>query len=69
MEDGWPDEGEHAAGKATDEAHQDGEVRDDDREHDGHHHDHDPEAQAPDLQLAVQSPDGRKHCFRFTLKF
>ena len=57
MEHGRPDEGEHAAGEAADEAHEDGEVRDDDGEHDGHDDDPDPEPEAPNLQITVQRPN------------
>ena len=63
-----PDEGEHAAGEATDEAHEDGEVRDDDGEHDGHDHHAHAEPQAPNLQLTVQGPDRGENGHWFALK-
>lgn len=58
-----PDEGEHGAREAADEAHQDGEVRDgnghDDREDD----ESDAQGQAPDFQLAVERPHARESRF------
>ena len=38
VEDGRPDEGEHATGEAADEAHQEGEVGNHHGEQDRHHH-------------------------------
>jgi len=64
-----PDEGEHAPGEAADEPHQDGEVGDDDGEHDGHHHDQYPEPETPNFQLTIQGPNRWKHCSRLALKF
>ena len=53
MEDGGPDEGEHAAGEAADEPHQEGEVRDDHSEQDCHDHHADTEGQTVHLHISV----------------
>ena len=68
MEDCRPDEGEHAPGEADDEAHQDGEVRNDDCKHDGHDDNQDPEPEAPHLEFAVQGPDRWEDGGGFALK-
>ena len=60
VEDAGPDEGEEGAGEGADEAHQDGEVGDDDGEHDGDEDHDDAEAEAVQLQVAVQRPDARE---------
>lgn len=64
MENTGPYEGKKAAGEVADEAHEDGEVWDTDGEHYGDHDDPDPEGQAPDLEVAVEAPDGRKDGLR-----
>jgi len=62
-----PDEGEHAAGEAADEAHEDGEVRDDDGKHDGDDNDSNPEPETPNLQLTVQRPNRGEDGVRLAL--
>ena len=68
MEHRWPDEGQHAAGEAADESHEDGEVRNDDGEHDRHDHNGNTEPEAPNLQLAVQGPDRGKDSIWLSLE-
>lgn len=64
MEVAGPDEGEHGAGEGTDETHQYAEVRYKDRHQNGKDDHADPPSQAPDLELAIQRPDGREKRFR-----
>lgn len=59
-----PDEGEHGAGEAADEAHQDGEMWDGNG-HDGREDDEgDAEGQTPDFEFAVQGPHTRESGLR-----
>lgn len=63
-----PDEREHGAREAADEAHEDSEVRDryghDYSEHDEAHSD----GEAPHFELAVERPHSREHRFRSTFE-
>ena len=67
MEHSRPDEGQHASSETANEAHEDGEVRDDNGKHDGHNNHHHSEAKTPYLQLTIWSPDGRENGFRLSL--
>ncbi len=62
-----PNEGEHAPGEAANEAHEDGEMRDNDSEHDGDDDDRDPEPETPNLKVTVQRPNRGKDSVRLTL--
>ena len=57
VEDGGPDEREHASGEAADEAHQEGEVGDDHGEQNGHHHHADTEGQPVNLHVKHHNTD------------
>ena len=56
MEDARPDKGEEAACEVSYEAHQNGEVGDEDGKQDGDHNHTDSKTESPDLQLAVKGP-------------
>lgn len=62
MEVARPDEAQHSAGEASDEAHQDGEVRNETSHENCEENDADAPAQTPDLQLAVELPDLWEDC-------
>ena len=58
VEHAGPDEGQQTASEVANEAHQEREVGHEDSEEDGDQDHPHPEAQTPDLQLAVLGPDG-----------
>ena len=60
MENTGPNKRQKASGEATDEAHENGKVRDDDCEKDRQNHNSHTEAQAPDFEFAINRPDGWK---------
>jgi len=56
VEDTRPDKGEEAACEVSYEAHQDGEVGNEDGKQDGDHYHTDSETEPPNLQLAIKGP-------------
>ena len=54
VEDARPDKGEEAAGEVSYEAHQDGEVGDEDGKQDGDHDHTNSKTESPDLEFAIE---------------
>lgn len=57
MEDAGPDKREETSGKVSNEAHENGEVWNEDRKDDRDHNNPNPVSKTPDLQLSIQRPD------------
>jgi hypothetical protein len=67
MKHSRPDEGEHTTSEAANEAHEDGEVRDDNGKHDGHDNHHYSKAKTPNLELTIRGPNGGEDGVRLAL--
>jgi len=59
-----PDEREHSAGETSDQAHEDGKVRDPDGHQDGEDHHAHAKGKPPHLELTVKRPHGRESGLR-----
>lgn len=57
VEDAGPDKREETSGKVSNEAHENGEVWNEDRKDDRDHNNPNPVSKTPDLQLSIQRPD------------
>ncbi len=68
MEVAGPDQRQHVSSEASDEPHQDREVRDEYRHDDGERHEQNPEAQRPHLEASDAVKAARTERLRFTFE-
>ena len=68
MKNARPYERKKTSGEATDESHQDGEVRNDHGKQDGHDDHSNTKCQPINFQLAIKCPDGGEHGLGLTLE-
>ncbi len=65
MEYARPNKRQEASSEATNEAHENGKVRNDHRKQNGDDNNADPEAKAPDFEFSVDRPNCGSHSVRF----